>query len=82
MAWRGAGALWRQLVDEGGWEFWCRGHCAWGDMETTATRQIQIEDKTAPIASLELPRLLADLDREIKAACVTMLEELSQRPGA
>jgi serine/threonine protein kinase len=58
-------------------EFWCRGYVAWGDMDSTATRQLQVDDKIAPIESLEIPILLEQLDREIQQACVAMLEELS-----
>src|SRR5581483_6435865 len=34
--------------------FWCIAHAAWGDMESTATRQWTRDEATAPIESIEV----------------------------
>lgn len=63
-------------------EFWCSGHVAWGDMESTATRHAEIEERTAQIESLSVGPMLEALNRDIQAACITMLKELASRPNA
>jgi hypothetical protein len=48
-------------------------------MESTATQQLQTEDATTHIESLEVARLLTSLDKELKDMCTKMLESLERR---
>jgi hypothetical protein len=48
-------------------------------MESTATQQLQTEDATTRIESLEVARLLTSLDKELKDMCTKMLESLERR---
>jgi hypothetical protein len=66
-------------VDAAG-EFWCAAHVAWGDMESTATRQLQIDEKIVPIESIEISSGLDDLNHGVQEACVQMLRELGETP--
>ena len=60
-------------------EFWCTGHVAWGDMESTATRQLQIDERTAHIESIEVDEMVAGLKSDIRDACGQMLRDLADR---
>jgi hypothetical protein len=59
--------------------FWCTGHVAWGDMESTATRQLQIDERTAHIESIEVDEMVAGLKSDIRDACGQMLRDLADR---
>jgi serine/threonine protein kinase len=59
-------------------EFWCKGYVAWGDLESTAGHQLDIEERVAPIESLEVGKIVADLKTDMRNACVQMLNQLAQ----
>lgn len=65
-------------VDVAG-EFWLTAHAAWGDLETTATRQWVREDATAPIESIEVNAILTAADGDAKEVCAEILRELIER---
>jgi serine/threonine protein kinase len=60
-------------------EFWITAHAAWGDLETTATRQWGREESTAPIESIEVNAILEAVDGEVKGVCAEILRELIER---
>jgi hypothetical protein len=60
-------------------EFWCAAHVAWGDMKTTATRQLAIGERVAPLESIEVEALLAALHREVQSSSKEMLRDLAAR---
>jgi hypothetical protein len=43
-------------------QFWCAGHVAWGDIHSTATRQVAIEERAAWIESVQVPGLIERLE--------------------
>jgi hypothetical protein len=61
-------------------EFWCTGYVTWGDLEATAHR-LQVDERVAPIESIEASRFIADLQGDIREACAHMLSQLAQGPG-
>jgi serine/threonine protein kinase len=65
-------------VDVNG-EFWITAHAAWGDLQTTATRQWTREDTTAPIESIEVNAILEAVDGEVKGVCAEILRELIEQ---
>jgi serine/threonine protein kinase len=65
-------------VDERG-EFWLTAYGAWGDLESTATRQWVREDVTAPIESIEVRTILEAVDADLKEGCGEILRELIER---
>lgn len=62
-------------------EFWCKGYVAWGDLESTAGHQLDIEERVAPIESLEVGKIVADLKTDMWDACAQMLNQLAQTSG-
>lgn len=63
-------------------EFWCSGHVAWGDMQSTATRHAEIAEGTAQIESLAVAPMLEALKRDMQMACFQMLQELASRSNS
>jgi hypothetical protein len=59
-------------------EFWCAGHLAWGDLESSATRHVGIGERTANIESMEADAILDALSEDVQAACREMFEELAR----
>jgi hypothetical protein len=57
-------------------EFWVTAHAAWGDLQTTATRQWVREDATAPIESIEVNAIIEAVDTDVKSVCRDILREL------
>jgi serine/threonine protein kinase len=62
-------------------EFWCKGYVAWGDLEAMGAHQTDVEERVAPIESLDVEKVVSDLKTDVRNGCAEMLGNLAQTPS-